>query len=134
MLVHGNLIQLFNPRLLQKSASKWSDGPCIKRSGSFRRPNDSSPYYSHSFQTQSSQLYIDAGPYDAYDFYQQTLENMVLGAETVSTITAPIELMPRERSTACVQLLDVQLLDPAATRAASVRQLETNIAQGSCSP
>ena len=31
--------------------------------------------------------YIDAGPSDAYDFYQQTLENMVLGAETVSTIT-----------------------------------------------
>ena len=57
--------------------------------------------------------YIDAGPSDAYDFYQQTLENMVLGAETDSTITAKIELMPRERSSACVQLLVVAcLLEP----------------------
>ena len=63
------------------------------------------------------QLHIDAGPYDAYDFYQQTLENMVLGAETVSTITAPIEPMPRERSSACVQLLDVAcLLEPGDER------------------
>ena len=38
---------------------------------------------------------------------------MALGAETVSTITAPIEPMPRERSSACVQLLDMAcLLEP----------------------
>ena len=41
------------------------------------------------------------------EFYQETMENMVLRAETVRTITQPEEPMRFERSGAWVQLLDV---------------------------
>ena len=41
------------------------------------------------------------------EFYQETMENLVIRAETVCTIAQPSKPMPSVRSGACVQLLDV---------------------------
>ena len=52
------------------------------------------------------QLHMDATEHFS-DFYQETMENMVLRAENVCTIAKPSKFMPSVRSGACVQLLDV---------------------------
>ena len=41
------------------------------------------------------------------EFYQETMENLLIRAETACTIAQPSKPMPSVRSGACVQLLDV---------------------------
>ena len=51
-------------------------------------------------------LHVDATE-DYSEFYQETLENLVIRAENVCTIVPPEEPMPSVRHGACVRLLDV---------------------------
>ena len=52
------------------------------------------------------QLHMDATEHFS-DFYQETMENLVLRAENVCTIALPSKPMPSVRSGACVKLMDV---------------------------
>ena len=57
--------------------------------------------------TCSNMLLLHMDATEHCDFYQETMENLVLRAENVCTIALPREPMPSVCSGACVKLLDV---------------------------
>ena len=71
-------------------------------------------------------LHVDATE-DYSEFYQETLENLVIRAENVCTIVPPEEPMPSVRHGACVRLLDVSQTWGADDERASFKEILPNI-------